>query len=55
MTERGIKNIANVSMIIGLLGAIYFGNKSQILTIVGAVMMVAGIITQMFFKLKRFR
>lgn len=55
MTVRGIKNIANTLMVIGLVGMSYFAGKSQMLAITGAVMTLAGMSTQMFFEAKKFK
>lgn len=54
MTERSIKNIANVLMVAGLFIVLYSAGKSLVLAIIAGTMMVAGMLTQMFFELKRF-
>jgi hypothetical protein len=47
------KNVANVLIIVGFGCLLYFSETSRPLTIAGIVMLLAGMLIQMFFKLKR--
>lgn len=53
MRERSKKNIANILMVGGLCCLLYFENNSVPLALVGVVILMAGMATQMFFELKQ--
>lgn len=58
MTERGKKNLANIAMIAGLACILYFRYYQVIAwpgIVVGAILVISGLVTQMYFEAKKKR